>query len=146
MQVTLTFLGGSDTVTGSKFLVEHQHRRLLVDCGLFQGFKQLRLRNWRPLPVLPPQIAAVVLTHAHLDHSGYLPLLVKQGFAGRVHATPGTCALAGILLPDSGHIQEEDAAFANRHGFSKHHPALPLYTRADALHSLTHLHSEPPGR
>ena len=110
MGVTLTFLGGTGTVTGSKYLVQHEGHSLLVDCGLFQGYKQLRLRNWRPLPVAPEQIDAVVLTHAHLDHSGYLPLLAREGFAGRVYATPATRDLCGILLPDSGHIQEEDAA------------------------------------
>ncbi len=132
MSVTITFLGGADTVTGSKYLIRHDKHRLLVDCGLFQGVKQLRLRNRTPLPVAPDQIDAVVLTHAHLDHSGYLPLLVKEGFAGKVHATRGTRDLCKILLPDSGYLQEEDAAFANRHGFSKHAPALPLYTRNDA--------------
>jgi metallo-beta-lactamase family protein len=132
MSVNITFLGGADTVTGSKYLISHDKHRLLVDCGLFQGVKQLRLRNRSPLPVAPDQIDAVVLTHAHLDHSGYLPLLVKEGFTGKVHATPGTRDLCKILLPDSGHIQEEDASFANRHGFSKHAPALPLYTRNDA--------------
>ena len=133
MSVNITFLGGADTVTGSKYLVRHDRHSLLVDCGLFQGYKQLRLRNWNPLPVAPNQIEAVLLTHAHLDHSGYLPLLARQGFAGHVYATPGTRDLCDILLPDSGHIQEEDAAFANRHGLSKHTPALPLYTRQDAL-------------
>jgi metallo-beta-lactamase family protein len=136
MAVTITFLGGADTVTGSKYLVRHDRHCLLVDCGLFQGVKQLRLRNRAPLPVAPDQIDAVVLTHAHLDHSGYLPLLVKNGFGGKVHATPGTRDLCKILLPDSGHLQEEDAAFANRHGFSKHAPALPLYTRDEARASL----------
>ncbi len=136
MSVTITFLGGASTVTGSKYLVQHDGKRLLVDCGLFQGYKQLRLRNWAPLPVPPDQIHAVLLTHAHLDHSGYLPLLAREGFAGHVHATPGTRDLCRILWPDSGHIQEEDAAFANRHGFSKHAPALPLYTRQDALDAL----------
>lgn len=136
MGVNITFLGGADTVTGSKYLVRHDGHSLLVDCGLFQGYKQLRLRNRSPLPVAPDAIDAVVLTHAHLDHSGYLPLLVKEGFAGKVYATKGTQALCKILLPDSGHIQEEDAAFANRHGFSKHSPALPLYTRQDALDCL----------
>ena len=136
MSVNITFLGGADTVTGSKYLVTHDQQRLLVDCGLFQGYKQLRLRNWNPLPVTPDQIHAVVLTHAHLDHSGYLPLLASEGFAGKVYATPGTRDLCRILLPDSGFLQEEDAAFANRHGFSKHAPAKPLYTRADAVKSL----------
>jgi metallo-beta-lactamase family protein len=142
MSATITFLGGADTVTGSKYLIEHNHKRLLVDCGLFQGYKQLRLRNWNPLPVDAAQIDAVVLTHAHLDHSGYLPLLVKNGFRGRVHATAATCDLVGILLPDSGHIQEEDALFANRHAFSKHAPALPLYTKQEAIQSLKHLRAE----
>lgn len=132
MSVAITFLGGADTVTGSKYLISHDKQRLLIDCGLFQGVKQLRLRNRMPLPVVPSQIDAVVLTHAHLDHSGYLPLLVKEGFTGKVYATPGTRDLCNILLPDSGHLQEEDAAFANRHGFSRHAPALPLYTRNDA--------------
>ncbi len=136
MGVSITFLGGADTVTGSKYLVRHGEHSLLVDCGLFQGYKQLRLRNRTPLPVAPNHINAVVLTHAHLDHSGYLPLLAKEGFSGTVYASPGTQSLCKILLPDSGHIQEEDAAFANRHGFSKHAPALPLYTRQDALDCL----------
>jgi metallo-beta-lactamase family protein len=136
MGVRITFLGGADTVTGSKYLVQHQDQSLLVDCGLFQGYKQLRLRNRNPLPVLPGAIQAVLLTHAHLDHSGYLPLLAKQGFNGPVFASTGTRDLCKILLPDSGHIQEEDALFANRKGFSKHAPALPLYTRQDALDCL----------
>ena len=142
MSVTIHFLGGADTVTGSKYLIEHNHRRLLVDCGLFQGYKQLRLRNWAPLPAAPTQLDAVVLTHAHLDHSGYIPLLVREGFHRTIHATPGTLDLCKVLLPDSGHIQEEDAAFANRHGFSKHAPALPLYTRQDAIDSLRNFHTE----
>jgi metallo-beta-lactamase family protein len=139
MSVNVTFLGGADTVTGSKYLVRHGGQSLLVDCGLFQGYKQLRLRNWTPLPIAPSEVDAVVLTHAHLDHSGYLPLLVKEGYSGPVYASHGTQALCKILLPDSGHIQEEDAAFANRHGFSKHSPALPLYTRQDALDCLPHI-------
>ena len=136
MSVNITFVGGTGTVTGSKFLVQHDGHSVLVDCGLFQGYKQLRLRNWRPLPVIPGRIDAVLLTHAHLDRSGYLPLLAREGFRGRVWATPATQDLCGILLPDSGHIQEEDAGFANRHGDSKHTPALPLYTRRDALDCL----------
>ena len=146
MSVTITFLGGASTVTGSKYLVRHGHQTLLLDCGLFQGYKQLRLRNWTPLPVAPNQIDAVVLTHAHLDHSGYLPLLAREGYAGPVHATRGTRDLCAILLPDSGHIQEEDAAFANRHGFSKHAPALPLYTRKDALACLKQIKTHDFGR
>jgi metallo-beta-lactamase family protein len=136
MTVTITFLGGASTVTGSKYLVRHENKCLLVDCGLFQGYKQLRLRNWTPLPVAPDQISAVLLTHAHLDHSGYLPMLAKEGFSGPVYASKGTRDLCRILLPDSGHIQEEDAEFANRHKFSKHAPALPLYTRQNALDAL----------
>ncbi len=139
MSVHIRFLGGAGTVTGSKYLVEHDGQRLLVDCGLFQGYKQLRLRNRDPLPVVPGQIGAVVLTHAHIDHSGYFPLLVKEGFKGKAWCTPGTRDLCHILLPDSGHLQEEDAAFANRKGFSKHQPALPLYTESDARDSLKHL-------
>ena len=136
MSVTITFLGGADTVTGSKYLVRHDGHSLLVDCGLFQGYKQLRLRNWAALPVDPGSVSAVLLTHAHLDHSGYLPLLVKNGYSGHIYASAGTRDLCRILLPDSGHIQEEDAAFANRHGFSRHAPAMPLYTRQDALDCL----------
>jgi len=136
MSVNITFLGGTGTVTGSKYLVRHGSESLLVDCGLFQGYKLLRLRNWTRLPVAPNQIDAVLLTHAHLDHSGYLPLLVKEGFSGPIYGTSGTRDLCKILLPDSGHIQEEDAEFANRHAFSKHKPALPLYTRQDALDCL----------
>lgn len=136
MSVNITFLGGSGTVTGSKYLVQHDGKRLLIDCGLFQGYKLLRLRNWTPLPIAPNQIDAVLLTHAHLDHSGYVPLLAKEGYCGRIYATSGTRDLCRILLPDSGHLQEEDAAFVNRHGFSKHEPALPLYTRQDALDCL----------
>jgi len=143
MGVHITFLGGTGTVTGSKFLVEHAGQRLLVDCGLFQGYKQLRLRNRQPLPLDPRQLGAVVLTHAHLDHSGHLPLLAKEGFHGKAWVTPATRDLAHILLPDSGHIQEEDAAFANRHGFSRHSPALPLYTEDDARRSLKLLHAVP---
>lgn len=135
----LSFLGAAGTVTGSKYLVKAGARQILVDCGLFQGFKHLRLRNWAPLPVDPATLDAVVLTHAHLDHSGYLPLLVKRGFAGPVYSSRATRALCAILLPDSGRLQEEDAAYANRLGFSKHKPALPLYTETDAKHALRRL-------
>ena len=137
----LTFLGATGTVTGSKYLLEHGAHRVLVDCGLFQGLKTLRLRNWTPLPIDPASIDAVVLTHAHIDHSGYLPRLMAEGFRGRVHATPATTALCALLLPDSGHLQEEDARFANRHGFSKHAPALPLYTEAEGRRALEHFDS-----
>jgi metallo-beta-lactamase family protein len=141
----LTFLGGVGTVTGSKYLIDHDGFRLLVDCGLFQGYKQLRLRNWRPLPVEPASIDAVVLTHAHIDHSGYLPRLVRNGFAGPIHATRATRDLCDILLPDSGHLQERDAEFANRHGFTKHKPALPLYTEAEARASMRQFRGAPFG-
>lgn len=132
----LTFLGATGTVTGSKYLLNTGTKRILVDCGLFQGLKQLRLKNWEKLPIKPNEIDAVVLTHAHIDHSGYLPLLVKHGFKGRVYCTEATRDLCEILLPDSAHLQEEEAEYANRRGFSKHHPALPLYTREDALKAL----------
>ncbi|HEX3122015.1 MAG TPA: MBL fold metallo-hydrolase [Rhodanobacteraceae bacterium] len=134
------FIGAAGTVTGSKYLVTTAHSRVLVDCGLFQGLKQLRLRNWAPLPIEPGELSAVVLTHAHLDHSGYLPLLVKNGFRGRIYCTAATLELCRLLLPDSGRLQEEDAGYANRHGFSRHHPALPLYTGDDAKHCLRYLH------
>ncbi|MBI4275459.1 MAG: MBL fold metallo-hydrolase [Rhizobiales bacterium] len=136
MSLKLSFLGGAGTVTGSKYLVEAENHKLLVDCGLFQGFKELRLKNWAPFPVQPRSIDAVLLTHAHLDHTGYLPLLVKNGFSGPVFCSESTADFCGILLPDSGHLQEKDAEFANRHGFSKHKPALPLYTLEDAERSL----------
>ncbi|WP_313314253.1 MBL fold metallo-hydrolase [Pulveribacter sp.] len=143
MSVSITFLGGAGTVTGSKYLVRHGGQALLVDCGLFQGYKLLRQRNWRPLPVAPYEIDAVLLTHAHLDHSGYLPLLATGGFGGPVFCTPGTRELCAILLPDSGHLQEEEAAYLNRHHLSKHEPALPMYTRLDAQHSLALLRTQP---
>ena len=132
----IQFLGATGTVTGSKYLVSAGGRKILVDCGLFQGYKQLRLKNWAPLPVPPREIDAVILTHAHIDHSGYLPLLVKNGFSGKVYCTSGTQDLCGLLLPDSAHLQEEEATYANRKGYSKHKPALPLYTVTDARHAL----------
>jgi metallo-beta-lactamase family protein len=135
----LTFLGAARTVTGSKYLLEHGDARVLIDCGLFQGLKELRLRNWSDFPVPPISITAVVLTHAHLDHVGYLPRLVVQGYRGRVFCTGGTADLSRLVLPDSARIQEEDARQANRHGYSKHHPALPLYTEVDAQRALTQL-------
>ena len=142
----LTFLGAAGTVTGSRYLVEAGGKRILVDCGLFQGYKPLRLRNWAPFPVPPESIDAVILTHAHLDHSGYLPLLVKQGFRGRIYCTPPTLDLCKLLLPDSGYINEEDARRANRYRYSKHDPALPLYTLADAEEALNYFHTVPFGR
>jgi metallo-beta-lactamase family protein len=132
----LTFLGGTSTVTGSKYLLEHEGRRFLVDAGLYQGLKQLRLRNWEGFPVAPSEIDAIVLTHAHLDHSGFIPRLVQLGFRGHVHCTSATHDLCALILPDSGHLLEEEADFANRHGFSKHHPAVPLYTEQDAQAAL----------
>lgn len=134
----LTFLGATETVTGSKYLITHHSKKILVDCGLFQGYKALRLHNWSKLPIDPAQIHAVIITHAHIDHTGYLPLLVKSGFRGKIYATPGTQALCEILLPDSGYLQEKDAEHANKVGSSKHHPALPLYTEEDAKHALTY--------
>ncbi|HQR36962.1 MAG TPA: MBL fold metallo-hydrolase [Blastocatellia bacterium] len=139
----LTFLGATGTVTGSKYLVEAGGARVLVDCGLFQGYKQLRLRNWSPLPITPADIDAVVLTHAHIDHTGYVPLLVKRGFKGPVYCSPATRELCGILLPDAGYLQEEEARYMNRHKVSKHEPAEPLYTRDDAERSLKQLEPVP---
>ena len=136
----LTFLGAARTVTGSKYLLTHGKSLVLFDCGLFQGLKELRLRNWEDLPISASSINAVVLTHAHLDHVGYVPRLVKQGFKGPVFCTSGTAELSQLVLPDSGRIQEEDARQANRHGYSKHHPAMPLYDEADAHRALTHFH------
>jgi metallo-beta-lactamase family protein len=127
----LTFLGAAGTVTGSKYLVEAEGKRLLVDCGLFQGLKALRLRNWNPLPVSPSSFDWCVLTHAHLDHTGYLPRLVRDGFRGPIFADAATIELCGLLLPDSAHLQEEDTDKAARGGYSKHAPPLPLYTSAE---------------
>lgn len=136
----LTFLGATGTVTGSKYLLtcssKHGSKRILIDCGLFQGLKQLRLKNWAKLPINPADVDVVVLTHAHIDHTGYLPLFVKNGFSGKVYCTKATRDLCEILLPDSAHLQEEEAEYANRRGFSKHHPALPLYTKEDAQRAL----------
>lgn len=141
--MNLAFLGAAGTVTGSKTLVTHERKQLLVDCGLFQGYKNLRLMNWEPFPFDPKRLDAVVLTHAHLDHSGALPLLVKHGFRGPVFATPSTIDVCGVLLPDSGRLQEEDADYANRHQLSKHKPALPLYTEDDAKRALRRLEPLP---
>lgn len=132
----LHFFGAAGTVTGSRYLLESKGTRILVDCGLFQGLKNLRLRNWAPFPVPPASIAAIILTHAHLDHSGYAPALVRDGFDGPVYCSKGTRELCKILLPDSARLQEQDAEYANRRGFSKHKPALPLYGSADAARAL----------
>ena len=140
MSARLQFLGATGTVTGSKYLVETRAARMLVDCGLFQGFKDLRLRNWSAPPFSAAAISAVVLTHAHLDHSGYLPLLVRNGFVGPIFCSPATFDLCRILLPDAGRLQEEEAQYANRHGYSKHKPARPLYTEEDATRALARFH------
>ncbi|MBK8314346.1 MAG: MBL fold metallo-hydrolase [Acidobacteria bacterium] len=140
------FMGATRTVTGSKHLIESDGYRVLVDCGLFQGLKALRLRNWEPFPINPASINSVILTHAHIDHSGYLPRLVHDGFNGVVYATPATVDLSRIMLPDSARLQEEDAAYANKIGSSKHHPALPLYSEKDANAALRQLESVNYGR
>ena len=142
----ISFLGATETVTGSKYLVETDRARVLVDCGLFQGVKDLRERNWKPLPFAPSSLDAVLLTHAHIDHTGHLPRLCAGGFRGRVHCTPGTRDLLGILLPDSGKLQEEAARHAVEHGYSRHREPLPLYTRAQAEASLQQLDAHEFGR
>ncbi|HJR09658.1 MAG TPA: MBL fold metallo-hydrolase [Pyrinomonadaceae bacterium] len=133
---TLSFWGGVGTVTGSKYLIEGARGRVLVDCGLFQGFKELRERNWQDPPFDPASLDAVLITHAHIDHTGYLPRLVSLGFKGPVYCSRGTADLLKILLPDSARLQEEDAAYRNRHALSRHAPALPLYTEEDARETL----------
>lgn len=134
--LTLTSLGGAGTVTGSKHLLTNGDKRILIDCGLFQGLKNLRQLNWEPLPIAPSSIDAIILTHAHLDHSGYLPKLVRDGFRGRIYSTGATRDVAELILKDSGHLNEKDAEDANRKGYSKHKPALPLYGVRDAERSL----------
>lgn len=135
-QPILRFLGAAGTVTGSRNLIEAGQRRILVDCGLFQGFKQLRRRNRKPFPVRPSMIDTVLLTHAYLDHSGYIPALVRTGFQGKVICTEATRELCGLILPDSGHIQEEEARYARRKGYSIHKNPTPLYTAKDAEAAL----------
>jgi metallo-beta-lactamase family protein len=141
----ISFLGAADAVTGSRHLVEAGGARILLDCGLFQGYKTLRERNWAPFPVEPASIDAVVLSHAHLDHCGFLPALVKGGFRGSVFASPATRDLCEVMLLDSAHLQEEDARRANRVGSSRHAPALPLYTAADAKRALARIVPLAPG-
>jgi metallo-beta-lactamase family protein len=146
VDMRIEFLGGIGGSTGSKTLLEHGGRRLLVDCGLFQGLKQLRLRNWEALPVAPSSIDAVLLTNANLDRSGFIPRLIKLGFAGPIYCTAGTRKLCEVLLPEAGRLQEEDAEFANRTGCSRHKPALPLYTESEARQALTRFEEIPFGQ
>jgi metallo-beta-lactamase family protein len=134
----LTFLGATDTVTGSKYLLEFAGKKILIDCGLFQGYKKLRQRNWENLPINPKEIDAIVLTHAHIDHSGYLPLIIKKGFNKTIYSSHSTKELCNILLPDSGYLQEEEARLANKYGYSKHKPAQPLYTKEDAIATMNY--------
>ncbi len=136
MSATITFLGAAGTVTGSKFLIQADNHKVLIDCGLFQGLKELRLQNWAPFSVDPSTIHSVILTHAHLDHCGYLPLLVKTGFKGKIYCTPPTRDIAKIILMDAAKILEEDSEYANKMGFSKHQPARPLYTEKDVIHAM----------
>jgi len=139
--VKITFLGATRTVTGSKYLIETENHKTLIDCGLFQGYKKLRLRNWNKLPINPAEIDSVILTHAHIDHSGYIPVLVKNGFRGKIYCTKPTYELCSLLLPDSGYLQEEDAKRANKYGYSKHSPALPLYTKKEGENALKYFHA-----
>jgi metallo-beta-lactamase family protein len=134
---TLQFLGAAGGVTGSKYLFAYGDEQVLIDCGLFQGLKELRQRNWAPVPIDLARLRAVILTHAHIDHSGYLPRLVSKGYKGPVYATPGTCDLLSVMLPDAAHLQEEEARYARQKGYSRHSPALPLYTVEDAGQALT---------
>jgi metallo-beta-lactamase family protein len=139
----LTFLGATGTVTGSRFLLEADRNTILVDCGLFQGGSALRAKNWDPFPADVRRIGAVLLTHAHIDHTGYLPRLVREGYAGPVYCTPPTKALLQYLLPDAGRLQEEEAGYANRKGYSRHRPAEPLFTEEDARRALLLLEELP---
>ncbi|MEO9805626.1 MAG: MBL fold metallo-hydrolase [Reichenbachiella sp.] len=143
MNVRVKFLGGAQSVTGSKYLLEIDHFKLLVDCGLFQGLKELRLRNWDSLPIEATSIDAVILTHAHIDHSGYLPRLVNEGFSGPIYCTSPTASLLDIMLKDAAKLQEEEAEFARKKGYSKHHPPKPLFNTKDAEQALSLL--EPSG-
>lgn len=140
---SLTFWGGVETVTGSKYLVESGHSRVLVDCGLFQGLRELRERNWNEPPFDPKSLDAIVITHAHIDHTGYLPRVVARGFGGPVFCSRGTADLLKLLLPDAARLQEEEAGYRNRHNLTRHEPALPLYTEADARAALKLIHTCP---
>jgi metallo-beta-lactamase family protein len=139
----ITFYGGVGTVTGSKYLLESNGKKVLVDCGLFQGLKELRERNWQTPQFDPAEIDAVIITHAHIDHTGYLPRLVKLGFRGKVFTSSATCDLLKVLLPDSGRLQQEDADYRNRHNLTSHAPALPLYDENDANNTLDLLEGVP---
>lgn len=143
MKAQLSFLGAAGTVTGSRHLLQVADQYYLVDCGLFQGGRPLKQKNWEPFPIPPDRLDAVLITHAHIDHSGYLPRLVREGFRGPIYATEATCALLEILLLDAAHLQEQDAAFANKHGYSRHKPALPLFTSNDAERTLDQLRPVP---
>ncbi len=136
---SLTFLGAAGTVTGSRFLLSLRNRKYLIDCGLFQGHRALEEQNWVPFPVAADQIDGILITHTHVDHTGFLPRLVREGFVGPIYATQATCELLKIVLPDSGHLQEQEAEFANKKGYSHHKPALPLYTVTDAEETLNKL-------
>jgi metallo-beta-lactamase family protein len=142
-KISVRFLGAAGTVTGSKYLIETGNKKILVDCGLFQGLKELRLLNWEPLPFDVSSLDYVLLTHGHLDHVGYLPLLIKQGFKGLIHCTDPTVEITKLILKDSAKIQEEDAERANKYQYSKHHPAKPLYTTEEAEKVFSHLQGEP---
>ncbi len=146
MGFKIKVLGAAGTVTGSRFLIEYADRSVLIDCGLFQGGRKMKARNWEPFPIRPERLDAIFLTHAHIDHTGYLPRLVSQGFDGPVYATEATCALLELLLPDSAYLQEQDAAYANRAGYSRHKPALPLYSAEDAEAALELLQPAASGR
>lgn len=143
MTFDIQFLGAAGTVTGSKYLLTHNDQKILIDCGLFQGIKTLRLKNWEKFSINPAEINSIILTHAHIDHSGYIPRLIKEGFKGKIYCTPATKELCSILLPDAGHLMEEEADFLNRHKATKHAPALPLFTVKDAKESLKYFETVP---
>src|SRR3989454_9135626 len=146
MTAALTFLGAAGTVTGAKFLLAADGARLRLECGMFQGLRELRSRNWEAPPVEPGTLAAVLLSHAHIDHSGYLPRLARDGFQGPIFCSPGTADLLKIMLPDAARLQEEEAEFRNRERATRHQPALPLFTEADAARALALVRPTPFGR